>query len=115
MAWNVRAGEPFALAPRWIAARDKLKDDTVFDFVTTRDIIGGNSGSPVLNAKGEVIGAAFDGDIHSLGGAFAYDGAINRTVATSAAGAAEAFLQVYGRKALVDGLPTGSAKSGEKH
>ncbi|MEL1766010.1 S46 family peptidase, partial [Acinetobacter baumannii] len=69
--WERATGQdPFALAPRWESARGKLSDDTVFDFVTTNDITGGNSGSPVLNAKGEVIGAAFDGNIHSLGGAF---------------------------------------------
>ncbi len=113
--WARATGQdPFALAPRWTAAQGKLKDDTVFDFVTTNDIIGGNSGSPVLNAKGEVIGAAFDGNIHSLGGAFAYDGAINRTVVTSTAGATEALLQVYGRTALVDELLAGSTKSGAK-
>jgi hypothetical protein len=113
--WERATGkDPFALAPRWEAARGKLKDDTVFDFVTTNDIIGGNSGSPVLNAKGEVIGAAFDGNIHSLGGAFAYDGTINRTVVTSTAGATEAFLQVYGQKALVDELLQGGAKTGTR-
>ena len=71
---------------------------------TTNDITGGNSGSPVLNAKGEVIGAAFDGNIHSLGGAFAYDGSINRTVVASTAAATEAFVKVYGQQALVDEL-----------
>ncbi len=103
--WERATGQdPFALAPRWEAARGKLADDTVFDFVTTNDITGGNSGSPVLNAKGEVIGAAFDGNIHSLGGAFAYDGAVNRTVVASTAAATEAFVKVYGQQALVDEL-----------
>ncbi len=103
--WERATGQdPFALAPRWEAARGKLSDDTVFDFVTTNDITGGNSGSPLLNAKGEVIGAVFDGNIHSLGGSFAYDGSLNRGVAVSTAAATEAFVKVYGQQALVDEL-----------
>jgi hypothetical protein len=89
--------EPFELA----AAKDKLNPATVFDFVTTNDIIGGNSGSPVVNAKGEILGAAFDGNIHSLGGDYGYDGTINRTVVVSTAAATEALQTVYGRAALV--------------
>lgn len=96
--------EPFELAPRWVAARDKLNPNTVFDFVTTNDIIGGNSGSPVVNAQGEVLGAAFDGNIHSLGGNYGYDGAINRTVVVSTAAATEALEKVYGQAALLKEL-----------
>lgn len=93
--------EPFRVADRWLAARDRMKLDTVFNFVTTNDIIGGNSGSPVINAKGEVLGAAFDGNIHSLGGNYGYDGTLNRTVVVSTAGATEALRHVYGADALV--------------
>ncbi|MEW6018006.1 MAG: S46 family peptidase [Pseudomonadota bacterium] len=93
--------EPYALAPRWIEARSKLDLDTVYNFVTTNDIIGGNSGSPVVNARGEVLGAAFDGNIHSLGGDYGYDGAINRTVVVSTAAATEALRKIYGREALL--------------
>ena len=93
--------EPYALAPRWIEARSKLDLDTVYNFVTTNDIIGGNSGSPVVNARGEVLGAAFDGNIHSLGGDYGYDGAINRTVVVSTAAATEALRKIYGRDALL--------------
>jgi len=96
--------EPFELAPRWIAARNKLNPSTVFDFVTTNDIIGGNSGSPVVNAQGEVLGAAFDGNIHSLGGDYGYDGAINRTVVVSTAAATEALEKVYDQGALLKEL-----------
>ena len=100
--WNRATGKfPYELAPRWIAAKDKLPGDTVFDISSTNDIIGGNSGSPLINAKGEVVGAAFDGNIHSLGGAFAYDGAINRTVSSSTAAATVALKTVYGQNALV--------------
>ena len=96
--------EPYQLAPRWIAARDKVNPSTVYNFVTTNDIIGGNSGSPVVNARGEVLGAAFDGNIHSLGGAFGYDGTINRTVVVATSAATEALDKVYGRAALVKEL-----------
>jgi hypothetical protein len=96
--------DPFALAPRWVAAKDKLKLDTVFDVSTTNDITGGNSGSPLINAKGEIIGAVFDGNIHSLGGAFAYDGALNRGVAVTTAAETEALRTVYNQSALLDEL-----------
>jgi hypothetical protein len=100
--WTRATGKPpFDLAPRWLAAKGRLPDNTVFDISSTNDIIGGNSGSPLINAKGEVIGAAFDGNIHSLGGAFAYDGTINRTVSASTAAATVALKTVYGRDALV--------------
>jgi hypothetical protein len=95
---------PYALAPRWVEAQTRLSPDTVFNFVTTNDIIGGNSGSPVVNAKGEVIGAAFDGNIHSIAGAYGYDGSINRTVVVSTAAITEALKTVYGRDALVKEL-----------
>ena len=96
--------EPYALAPRWIAAQDRLNPDTVFNFVTTNDIIGGNSGSPVVNAQGEVLGAAFDGNIHSLGGDYGYDGTINRTVVAATSAATEALEKVYGLTGLLDEL-----------
>ncbi len=100
--WDRATGQdPFKLDDRWLAARGKLKPDTVFDISTTNDIIGGNSGSPLIDAKGEVIGAIFDGNIHSLGGDYGYDGAINRSVAVSAAAVREALETVYDAKALV--------------
>jgi V8-like Glu-specific endopeptidase len=95
---------PFDLPPRWVGAKDKLSTKTVFDFATTNDIIGGNSGSPVLNAKGEVIGAAFDGNIESLGGDYWYDGSVNRTVVVTTAAIAEALKKVYGQDRLVKEL-----------
>ncbi|MGI8840469.1 MAG: S46 family peptidase, partial [Caulobacteraceae bacterium] len=82
--WVRATGKPpFELAPKWLAARGKLNDATIFDFVSDNDIVGGNSGSPIINAKAEVMGAVFDGNILSLGGAFAFDDAVNRAVSVS--------------------------------
>ncbi len=96
--------EPFALAPRWRDAKDRLKPDTIFDFVSTNDIAGGSSGSPVLDAEGRLIGVAFDGNLPSLGGAYGYDGTRNRTISVSAVAILEALKTVYGRNALVEEL-----------
>jgi V8-like Glu-specific endopeptidase len=93
--------EPFNLAPSFAAAEDRVNKQTVYDFVSTNDIIGGNSGSPVVNAKGEVIGAAFDGNIHSLGGSYGYDAALNRTVTVSTAAITEALRTVYRQPRLL--------------
>ena len=92
---------PFKLPPKFVAAQSKLSPDTVFDVSTTNDIVGGNSGSPLINARGEVIGAIFDGNIHSLGGSYAYDAALNRSVAVSTAAVTEALEKVYGNASLV--------------
>ncbi|MFI4936611.1 MAG: S46 family peptidase [Caulobacterales bacterium] len=95
---------PFALPPRWMAAQGKLDSAIVLDFSTTNDITGGSSGSPVVNAKGQIVGTAFDGNIHSIAGDFSYDGALNRTVAVSTAAITEALDKVYGREDLVKEL-----------
>jgi hypothetical protein len=87
--------EPFNLAQAFADNESRVNKATVYDFVSTNDIIGGNSGSPVINADGEVIGAAFDGNIHSLGGSFGYDPELNRTVTVSTAAITEALRHVY--------------------
>ncbi|CAL4869321.1 Dipeptidyl-peptidase 7 (plasmid) [Asticcacaulis sp. MM231] len=99
--------EPFNAPAMFLAAKDRIDPNKVYDFVTTNDIVGGNSGSPVFNVRGEVIGAAFDGNSLSLGGAFAYDGSVNRCVVVSTGAITEALDKVYGRKALVAELLTG--------
>ncbi len=86
---------PFDLAPSLARAQARLDPNTVMDFVTTNDIIGGNSGSPAIDRDGSVIGAAFDGNIHSLGGNFGYDPALNRTVIVSAAAIQAALDHAY--------------------
>ncbi|HEX3407132.1 MAG TPA: S46 family peptidase, partial [Caulobacteraceae bacterium] len=95
---------PYDLDPRWIAARPKLDPATIFDLATTDDIIGGNSGSPLLDAKGDVIGAVFDGNILSLGGDYAFDPAVNRAVSVSALAIQDALLKVYGAEVLAHEL-----------
>jgi hypothetical protein len=95
---------PFDLTPKEAAARDKLDLATPMDFVCTADIIGGNSGSPVVNRDGELVGLIFDGNIESLAGDFEYDGTKNRAVAVHSAGMIEAMRKIYGVNALADEL-----------
>jgi hypothetical protein len=95
---------PFDLTPKEAANRDKLDLSTPLDFVTTNDIIGGNSGSPVVNRDGELVGLIFDGNIESLAGDFVYDGSKNRAVAVHSAGMIEGLRKLYGANALADEL-----------
>ncbi len=92
---------PYQLPDNWARAKGSLNLQTPFDFITTNDIVGGNSGSPVINAKGELVGLAFDGNIHSLPGYFIYDGELNRTIAVDVRGMIEALKTVYKADALV--------------
>ncbi len=92
---------PFDLPAAFAANEAKIDKSVVYNFVTTNDIIGGNSGSPVLDKAGTVIGAAFDGNIHSLGGNYGYDPALNRTVVVSAAALTEAMRTIYPSPALL--------------
>lgn len=92
---------PFDLPSQFAANEAKIDKSVTYDFVTTNDIIGGNSGSPVIDRNGAVIGAAFDGNIHSLGGNYGYDGTLNRTVVVSSAAVQEALETIYPAPALV--------------
>lgn len=96
--------DPYVLSDAFEGAKDRLNGNTVLNFTTTTDIVGGNSGSPVVNAKGQVIGAVFDGNIHSLGGNFAYDPQLNRSVSVSAAAISEVLAKVYGLDGVVQEL-----------
>lgn len=108
--------EPFALPKTWLSSKAKLGPEVPLNFITTNDIIGGNSGSPVVNQKGEVVGLVFDGNIHSLGGDYGFDESVNRTVAVHSAALLEAMDKIYGAKRLVDELkgPSGMPPSGQR-
>ncbi|HMD41449.1 MAG TPA: S46 family peptidase [Candidatus Acidoferrum sp.] len=95
---------PFDLPQRYIDGRVKLDLTTPMDFVTTNDIIGGNSGSPVVNRQGDIVGLIFDGNIESLVGDFVYDGTANRAVAVHTGAMTEAMNKLYGAQKLVDEL-----------
>jgi hypothetical protein len=95
---------PWNLTPKEAAARDKLDLSTPMNFVCTDDITGGNSGSPVVNRDGELVGLIFDGNIESLAGDFVFNEDNNRAVAVHSAGIIEGLRKIYGVGALADEL-----------
>lgn len=96
--------DPFALPPRWLASKDRLDLSTRFNLVTTNDIIGGNSGSPMIDKDAQIVGLVFDGNIHSIGGDYGFDAALNRTVAVHSAALLETLRNVYGATRVVEEL-----------
>ena len=92
------------LPKRWQERKNQLNLDIPYNFASTHDIIGGNSGSPVIDAKGELVGLAFDSNQEGLGGRYYYDGKLNRTVSVDARAIKEVLVKVYEAKAVVEEL-----------
>jgi hypothetical protein len=96
--------DPFRLPDSWIAARETLDLALPFNLATTNDIIGGNSGSPVINRDAEVVGLIFDGNIQSLGGDYGFDPEQNRAVSVAVGALREALAKIYHADRIVDEL-----------
>ena len=95
---------PYNLPPRWVERKGEVDMKVPFNFVTTNDIIGGNSGSPAFNREMELLGLIFDGNIQSLVGNFYYDESVNRAISVDSRGMLEALREVYGAKEVADEL-----------
>jgi hypothetical protein len=92
---------PFKIPVSWIRVKDQLNMRTPFCISTNNDIVGGNSGSPLIDADGKIVGLMFDGNIHSIAGHYWFDAANNRSIAVHPAIIREALAKVYGAKALL--------------
>jgi len=101
---------PFDIAHAWIDAKPNLNLATPFNFASTADILGGNSGSPVVNAEGQFVGIIFDGNEESLAGRYLYDAKVNRSVAVDSAGIIETLRKIYHAGPLAAELESGHAK-----
>ena len=86
---------PYNLPQSWIAAKPALNLATPMNLSTTNDIIGGNSGSPLIDKNAEVVGLIFDGNIFSLAGDYGFDAAKNRSVAVDSRALLEGLRKVY--------------------
>jgi len=112
--------DPFKLPDSWISAEQqkRIAMATPFDFCSTNDIIGGNSGSPVFDKDLHIVGLIFDGNIESLGGEYGFDETVNRAVAVDSAALTEALDHIYGAKRIVQELKasaaSGAAATGTK-
>ncbi|HEY2808649.1 MAG TPA: S46 family peptidase [Steroidobacteraceae bacterium] len=87
--------EPFRIPDSWLKVKGELDMQTRFDLATTSDITGGNSGSPLIDAKGQLVGLMFDGNIHSIAGDYWYDPVLNRAVAVDPTIMFESLRKVY--------------------
>ncbi len=95
---------PFAVPASWQAAKSMLDPNTPFNVATDNDIVGGNSGSPLIAKDGRVVGLIFDGNIHSISGSYWFDAPRNRAVAVDMAIVREGLTRVYRPRALLEEL-----------
>jgi hypothetical protein len=98
---------PYNLPPRWTNKRAAVNPRTPFNFVSTNDIVGGNSGSPAINKNRELVGLIFDGNIQSLVGNFEYDESVNRSISVDVRGMIEILRKVFGANAIANELLRG--------
>jgi hypothetical protein len=92
---------PYNLPQRWWDKKNEVNLNTPFNFVSTNDIIGGNSGSPTINQNAELVGLIFDGNIQSLVGDFMYDGSVNRAISVDSRGMLEVMKKIFGANEIV--------------
>ncbi|MBC8125840.1 MAG: S46 family peptidase [Gloeobacteraceae cyanobacterium ES-bin-144] len=104
---EMKGNPPFDLPPLWIRQKEKLNLSTPFNFVSTCDIIGGNSGSPVVNRTGEFVGIIFDGNLQGLSADYAYSDKQGRAICVHSAAMLEALTKVYETQALNAELVSG--------
>ena len=93
--------EPFALPPSWVKAKGAVRMKTPFNFVSNADTHGGNSGSPTVNAKGEIVGILFDGNIEGLPNQYVFRDKMERSVHVASQGIVESLRKVYGAAAIL--------------
>ena len=100
--WDRATGaEPFKVAPKLMAAKDRIDPNAVMDMAVSTDTIGGSSGSPAVNARGEIIGANFDSTVLTQRNAYGYDRAVNRSVIVTTQAVTTALRDVYGMDHLL--------------
>jgi V8-like Glu-specific endopeptidase len=102
--------DPFALPKSWLKSQSVLTGTTPMNFVSTNDIIGGNSGSPIINKDAEIVGVVFDGNIQSLGGEYGFDENVNRAVSVHSEAIIESLQKIYGATRVLEELRPGSTK-----
>lgn len=103
--WDRATGaEPFNVAPRLLAAKDRIDPNAVMNMAVSTDTIGGSSGSPAVNAKGEIIGANFDSTVLTQRNAYGYDRNVNRSVIVTTQAVTVALRDVYGMDHLIEEL-----------
>jgi hypothetical protein len=107
--------DPFKLPDSWLRANEnkQINLQTPFNFCSTNDIIGGNSGSPVFDKNRQIVGLIFDGNIYSLGGDYGFDETLNRAVAVHSSALLEALDHIYGARRIVGELKSGASASGD--